>query len=71
MNTVVTMTITGVPVSMNSQLLLVNCIVTVDFAQLAAERACSAAFSKQKRSRILGDTIEVRATNLRPKAPPA
>jgi len=64
--TVVTMTIAGVPVSLNSHLSLVDCIVTVDFAQLAAYHACSAAFNKQKRSRMLGDIIEVRATNQRP-----
>lgn len=64
--TVVTMTITGIPVSLNSQLSLVDCIVTVDFARIAAEKASSAAFSKSKRSRMLGDIIEVRATNQRP-----
>jgi hypothetical protein len=63
--TVITMTITGVPVCLNSQRSLVDCIVTVDFAELAAYHACSAAFNKQKRSRMLGGTIEVRATNQR------
>lgn len=65
--TVVTMTISGVPVSLNSVQSLVDCIVTVDFAELAAYHACSAAFNKQKRSRMLNGTIEVRATNQRPR----
>lgn len=65
-STVVTMTITGVPVSLNGEMSLVDCLVTVDFAQLAAYHACGAAFNKQKRSRMLGDTIEVRAMNQRP-----
>lgn len=66
--TIVTMTIAGVPVSLNSVLSLVDCVVTVDFAQLAAYKACNAAFSKSKRSRMLGDTIEVRVTNQRPRS---
>lgn len=65
--TIVTMTITSVPVCLNSQQSLVDCIVTVDFAELAAYHACSAAFNKQKRARMLGDIIEVRATNQRPR----
>jgi hypothetical protein len=66
--TVITMTITNVPVSMNSQQSLVDCIVTVDFAELAAYHACSAAFNKAKRARMLNGTIEVRATNQRPRS---
>jgi len=64
--TVVTMTIAGVPVSLNSQMSLVDCIVTVDFAELAAYHASRASFNKQKRSRMLGGIIEIRATNQRP-----
>lgn len=66
-STVVTMTIAGVPVSLNGQMSLVDCVVTVDFAELAAYHACSAAFNKQKRARMLDGTIEVRATNQRPR----
>lgn len=66
--TIITMTIAGVPVSLNSVSSLVDCVVTVDFAELAAYHACSAAFNKQKRSRMLGGTIEVRATNQRPRS---
>lgn len=65
--TVVTMTITGVPVSLNSVLSLVDCVVTVDFAQIAAYKAANATFCKSKRSRMLGNAIEVRATNQRPR----
>jgi len=64
---IVTMTIAGVPVSMNSVLSLVDCVVTVDFAELAAYHACSAAFNKSKCARMLGGTIQVRATNQRPR----
>lgn len=67
-DTTVTRTITGVPVSMNGQMSLVDCVVTVDFAELAAYHACSAAYSKAKRARMLDGTIEVRATNQRPYA---
>lgn len=63
--TIVTRTITGVPIWLNSERLLVDAVVTVDFTKIAAERACNAYASKRKKSMVMGDAIVVQATNVR------
>jgi hypothetical protein len=62
---IVTLTLTGVPVSLNGQLSLADAIVTVDFADLAARRIGNAVSSPRKTSLMLGGAIVVQATNLR------
>ena len=54
---IVTLTLTGVPVSLNGQLSLADAIVTVDFADLAARRIGNAVSSPRKTSLMLGGAM--------------
>lgn len=65
-NTVITMTIEGIPISMNGQMSLVDAVVCVDFAQIAAKMACGAAYTKAKKSTAMDSSIVVKAINQRP-----
>lgn len=58
-------TITGCPVSLNGQLMLADAIVTVDFAELAAQRICNAVSSKSKKATVAFGAVIVQATNVR------
>lgn len=63
--TVVTMTITGVPMNVNNEPLLADAVMTVDFAQIACECLSGAAFSVKRKATRLGGSIVVKATNIR------
>jgi type 1 fimbria pilin len=57
-SSVVTLTLTGVLVSINSQLTLADAVVTVDFGKIATQRIARAVSSPQKtewRDRRAGD----------------
>jgi hypothetical protein len=60
------MTITGVPVSINSEMTLVDAIITVDFAELSAQFAGRAACNRSRSSRQLRGAVGVKVTNQRP-----
>jgi len=66
-SSIVTLTLIGVPVSINSELTLADAIVTVDFGKIAIQRIGRAVCSPQKTSRLLSGAIVVQATNLRPR----
>lgn len=65
--TTLTVTITGCPVNVNSQQLLADAVVTVDFAELAADLIRRAAFSARKKATMRSGAIVVQAANLRPR----
>jgi len=64
---VITMTITGVPVSFNGKVSIADAVVTVDFAQVAVQRIANAVYSDRKQARLLRGAVVVRAVNHRDK----
>ena len=65
--TVITMTITGVTVSLNGKVSVADAVVTVDFAQVAVQRIANAVSSDRKQARLLRGAVVVRAVNHRDK----
>lgn len=62
-----TVTITGIPISLNGQVALADAVVAVDFAAIAAECVGSAAFTLKKTATRMRGAIVVKATNVRPR----